>query len=114
MKDRIYADYFQDILDSIGEIEMFVKGLSFDDFTKDRKTVNAVLRSLEVIGEAARKIPESLRIQYPEVPWKKMTGMRDKLIHEYFGVDLETVWQTVREDLPKIKPLIEEAKVQTS
>jgi len=106
MKD--YRDYVQDILDSIDETDEFVKGMTFKDFLKDRKTINATIRSIEVIGEATKNIPLSLRDKYPNVPWKKMAGMRDKLIHEYSGVDLEIVWQTIKKELPLVKPLIGE------
>ncbi len=71
------------------------------------KTINAVVRCLEVIGEAAKKMPDSMKKKYPEIPWKRMTGMRDKLIHEYFGIDLEIVWEVVNTELPPIKPLIQ-------
>ncbi|MBU2439860.1 DUF86 domain-containing protein [bacterium] len=84
MIKRDYGDYIQDILDSIIDIENFIKGMNFEEFTKDRKTINAVVRSIEIIGEATKKIPKSLRDKYPDIPWKKMAGMRDKLIHEYF------------------------------
>ena len=103
---KVYIDYIQDILNSLEEIEEFIQGFSFNDFLKDKKTINAVIRSLEVIGEAAKNIPDSVKIKYPRIPWRKMAGMRDKLIHQYFGVDLQTVWQTIKEDLPTIKPLI--------
>lgn len=106
MKRKDYSDYLQDILVSINETDDFVKGLSFEDFVKDKKTVNAVIRSLEVLGEASKNIPPLLRDRYPAVPWKKMGGMRDKLIHEYFGVDLEVIWQTIKHDLPTVKPHI--------
>jgi uncharacterized protein with HEPN domain len=108
MKKKDYRDYLQDILDSINDSEEFVKGMSFDDFLKDKKSVNAVIRSIEVIGEAAKKIPPSLKNKFYDVPWKKMAGMRDKLIHEYFGVDLEIIWEVIKKDLPSIKPLIVE------
>ncbi len=107
MTGKDYRDYLQDILDAIVDTVEFVKDMSFEDFLHDKKTVNAVIRSLEVIGEASKNVPQSLRDQYPDVPWKKMAGMRDKLIHEYFGVDLEVLWQTIKQDLPSVKPLIE-------
>lgn len=106
MKNRIYLDYVQDILDSIRDIESFVKGMSFEEFKKDRKTINAVVRSVEVIGEASKKIPPTITANNPSVPWKKMAGMRDKLIHEYFGIDLEILWKVAREDMKSIRPAI--------
>ena len=101
-----YSDYLQDIFDSINDTDEFVKGMTYEDFLKDRKSINAVIRSIEVVGEASKNIPQSMREKYPDVPWKKMTGMRDRLIHEYFGVDLEIVWQVIKKDLPSVKPLI--------
>lgn len=106
MKSRIYLDYVQDIVDSIRDIENFVRGMEFEEFKKDRKTINAVVRSVEVIGEASKKIPVSITANYPEVPWKKMAGMRDKLIHEYFGIDLEILWKVAKEDIKSIRPSI--------
>lgn len=104
---RIYSDYIRDILNAINETKEFVEKMNYEAFVADQKTVNAVIRSLEVLGEAVKNIPKSLRKEYPEIPWSKMAGMRDKLIHEYFGVDLEIVWQVIHEDLPPIKPHIE-------
>jgi uncharacterized protein with HEPN domain len=103
---RDYTDYIDDILNSIEEIEEFIEGMDFETFDDDRKTINAVIRSLEVMGEAATKIPTDIREKYPDIPWSKMAGMRNKLIHEYFGVDLEIVWTVCTEEIPPIKPLL--------
>jgi len=108
MRKRDYWDYINDIFDSIGEIESFTGAMLFEEFEKDKKTINAVVRSLEVIGEAAKKIPGSMRNKYPRIPWKKMTGMRDKLIHEYFGVNKEILWKTAKDELPLLKFLIQD------
>ena len=104
---RTYRDYILDILTSIQEIEEFVEGMNFEDFVEDRKTVNAVIRSLEVMGEAVKKIPSEIREKYQEIPWKYIAGMRDKLIHEYHGVDLEIVWEVVEKEIPPLKPKFE-------
>jgi len=99
--------YLQDILENMRLAERFVEGLTHEQFAADQKTAYAVLRCLEVIGEAAKGVPLSVREQYPAIPWKEMAGMRDRLIHFYFGVSYAKVWQTVTEDIPVIKPLIE-------
>jgi len=108
MTKKDYRDYIEDIITSIDEIAEFIGTMTFDDFINDRKTSNAVVRSMEIIGEAAKNVPVILREKYNSVPWKKMAGMRDKLIHEYSGVDLEIVWQAIKQDLPSVKPLIVE------
>lgn len=107
MNEREYGDYIQDILESICAIEEFVEGICFDDFVKDKKTIFAVVRGIEIIGEATKHIPVSIRDKYSEIMWKDMAGMRDKVIHGYFGVDLKVVWETVTKRLPTVKPLIE-------
>jgi uncharacterized protein with HEPN domain len=106
---RDYIDYMTDILDSATEITEFVEGMDFDAFISDKKTKNAVIRSLEVIGEAAAKIPDDIRERYHKIPWKYMTGLRNKLIHEYFGVDFEIVWEVSINEVPPLKPLLQEA-----
>jgi uncharacterized protein with HEPN domain len=104
MVKRVYTDYIQDILDSIQDIENFIQGMNYEEFRDDRKTINAVIRSIEIIGEASKKIPKSLRDSQPEIPWKKMAGMRDKLTHAYSGIDLEIIWKVVSEEIIQIKP----------
>jgi uncharacterized protein with HEPN domain len=81
--------YVRDILESIGLIEQFVAGMELEDFRKDIKTSDAVIKRFENIGEAAKNIPEEIKSQYPEMPWKEMAGMRNKLVHFYFGVKHE-------------------------
>jgi len=105
--NREYLDYLQDILDSVNDIEIFIEGMNFQEFEKDRKTVNAVVRSLEIVGEAAKKVPDEVKEKYTDIPWKNITVMRDKLVHEYFGVDEEIVWKVVSEEIPALKPLVQ-------
>jgi uncharacterized protein with HEPN domain len=103
-----FLDYVEDIIEAMEDAISFVKEMEYDDFAKDRKTVYAVVRALEIIGEAVKKVPLRVRNRYPRIPWKEIAGMRDKLIHEYFGVDLKRVWKTVKEDVPNLKPLFDE------
>lgn len=102
-KGREVADYLVDIVTAIDEVEEFTLGLSYGEFAADKKTVNAVIRSLEVLGEATKRIPPAVREQHPEIPWKNMAGMRDVLIHDYMGVDLKTVWKVAKERLPALR-----------
>lgn len=92
-----------DILEAIQKIEAYTRQIDFEGFMKDEKTKDAVLRNLEVIGEAVKNIPERLKERYPEIDWNGAAGMRDKLIHEYFGVSFPIVWETVMNDLPSLK-----------
>jgi len=103
MKTRDYRDYLSDILDAVNDVENFVQGLTYDEFIKDRKTLNAVVRSIEIIGEASKNIPEPIKAKYKELPWKQMAGMRDKLIHAYFGIDAETLWKAAKDNIPLLK-----------
>lgn len=95
--------YLKDILAAIESIEQFVTGMSFEAFQTDDKTLSAVVRKLEIIGEATKRVPDEVRLSHPDIPWREMAGMRDKLIHFYFGVDHQLVWKTVKERLPSIK-----------
>ena len=100
------ADYFKDILQALDDVAEFTDGMDFEQFSCDKKTVNAVIRSLEVLGEATKHIPAAFRKRHPEIPWSKMAGMRDVLIHDYMGVDHMTVWKVAKERLPEIRPLL--------
>jgi len=105
-KERILLDYLNDIVESITDIRDFTTGQTRESFSTDKKTIKAVVRSLEVIGEAASKLPQHIRDRYPEISWQEIIGMRNRLIHEYFGVDLDIVWQTIEEDLEPLDKMV--------
>jgi uncharacterized protein with HEPN domain len=105
-KKREYGDYFDDVVEAMKEIESFVKSMNYDDFINDRKTVFAVERGIEIIGEATKNIPKSIRSKYPEVPWKDMAGMRDRISHVYHDVDLELVWKVIKQEIPSLKIML--------
>jgi len=107
MIQRTYQDFLEDILEAIIDIYNFIEDLSFNEFTEDKKTINAVIRSLEVIGEASKKVSQEIKENNQNIPWKEMAGMRDKMIHGYFDLDLVTIWETVKKDIPPLKPLFE-------
>ncbi len=104
---RDHRLYLKDILSAMGSIEDFVGRMSFEEFCSDDKTSSAVIQKFEIIGEATKNIPNNIRQQYPTIPWKEMAGMRDRLIHFYFGVDYKLVWKTIKERLPQVKPEIQ-------
>ena len=108
--DRIFEDYLGDILEYAKKAVHFLEETpTLDALKKDERTLLAVVRALEVIGEAAKNIPQDFRDRHPSIPWRGMTGMRDKVSHEYFGVDAAVVWRTVREDLPPLRESIARA-----
>jgi uncharacterized protein with HEPN domain len=102
-----FLDYIEDILDAMSKAELLLEGVSYSQFESDFKINFAVVRALEIIGEAAKRLPEELRQRYPDIPWKGMSGMRDRIIHGYDNVDLQIVWDVVKRDIPKLRPKIE-------
>src|SRR5215212_10896881 len=106
--NRTYLDFLNDILDSATKARAFITGMDFAAFASDAKTVFAVVRALEIIGEAAKRIPDDIRAKALAIPWRSISGMRDKLIHDYVSVDVEIVWRTVVDDLPEFEKRIAE------
>ena len=96
---RIYSHYLADIVDSCEHIRTYTEGMTFNDFMSDRKTVDAVARNLEIIGEAAKNIPEEILAEKPEVPWKQVRRSRDKIAHHYFDLNLDRVWNIIETEL---------------
>ena len=105
-EERDPEDFLIDILDSIEKIESFIEGLEFEDFSTDDKTIYAVILALEIIGEATKNLPDSLKMKHPGVPWREMSGLRDKMVHGDFGLDLEAIWNIAVDDVSSLKPLI--------
>jgi uncharacterized protein with HEPN domain len=95
--------YLTDIVDSIAKIEEYTQSIDEAAFQTNTQVQDAILRRLEIIGEAAKKVPQGLREKYPQIPWRNMAGLRDVIIHEYFGVNLKRTWKVIREDLPALK-----------
>lgn len=104
---RDIALYIKDILENMELAEEFIKDMGYEEFVNDKKTNHAAIRCIEIMGEATKYVPEFIRERYPLIPWKDIAGMRDKVIHFYFGVNLERVWLVIKEDIPALKPLIQ-------
>ncbi len=101
---RSYKLFISDIMDAITKIENYIEDLDYDSFAQSNMVIDAVVRNLEIIGEAARNIPNDAKERYPDIPWKRMVGLRNIVIHEYFGVDLDNVWKIIKENIPEVKP----------
>jgi uncharacterized protein with HEPN domain len=103
-----FLDFVEDIIDAMNKSEILIENVTFKQFESEFRINYAVVRALEIIGEATKRLPESIRAQYPNIPWKGMAGMRDRIIHGYDLVDMQIVWDVVKIDIPKIKPLIKD------
>jgi len=95
-------------LNSIEKIQKYTNQLSFEEFSNNDMIIDAVIRNFEIIGEAVKKIPDEIKKQYPDIEWKESAGFRDILIHDYFGIDLELVWETIQNNIPNFKKKIED------
>ena len=102
------TDYLRDIVENAAKVEAFTAGADFDEFLANEMRAYATIRALEIIGEAVKQVPTELRDKYPEIPWRAIARMRDKLIHHYFGVNLGVVWKTVTEDISPLKKVVEQ------
>ena len=107
MSNRTPKLFITDIKEAISKIELYIKDLTFTEFKKDSKTLDAVVRNLEILGEAAKNLPMEFKCKNPSVNWRGATTMRDRLIHGYFGIDMEIVWETITTDLPELKREVE-------
>lgn len=108
MKRRTCQIFIKDIVEAINKIERYIKGLNYESFVKNEMVIDAVLRNLEIIGEASNNIPEVFRQKHPHIPWKRMIGLRNIAIHEYFGVDLTIIWEIITKNLAETKPAVVE------
>jgi uncharacterized protein with HEPN domain len=109
MSKRDFRLYFEDILESTKKIEGYIANLTYDDFVKDNKTIDAVVRNLETIGEAAKQIDEETKKKYDDIPWREIVDFRNRIIHGYFVIDYEIIWQIISKDLPDLKQKVEKA-----
>jgi len=114
MSKREWKLFMEDIIESIGLIRSYVENMYFDDFKRDRKTIDAVVRNFEIIGEASKFIPDDIRMKYENVDWKGIVGLRNRIAHEYFDISLSIVWHIVTEELPileeQMKGILEQSK----
>jgi len=104
VKNRTHKLFIEDMLEAMTKIERYIKAMDYNAFSQNTLVIDAVVRNLEVIGEAATNIPENIRDSYLNIPWRRMVGLRNIVIHEYFGIDLKIIWEIVSRNLPETKP----------
>ena len=111
---REYKLFLSDILKATNKVQTFTEGLTFEEFSEDELIIDAVVRNLEIIGEAVKRVPESITSKRPDVEWKKIAGLRDILIHAYFGLDMEIIWDLIRNEVPLLQRVVNEIFVGLS
>jgi uncharacterized protein with HEPN domain len=109
MSDREILLLLEDMRDAAQKILSYTNGMSFDDFITDDKTIDAVVRNFEIIGEAANRVPDDFKADHPEIEWRRMTGLRNRIIHEYFGINYATVWKIKEENIPELADFVQQA-----
>ena len=110
MSKRPVELLLDDVCVAIDKIEQYISGMSFDVFSKDSKTVDEVVRNLEIIGEASNRLPADFKDSHPQIEWHKVVGLRHRIVHEYFGIDLQIVWQILQKDLPALRENISQIR----
>lgn len=106
MSKRDWTILFEDILDSIEKIEQYTAGISFDDYAMNSMIIDAVVRNIQIIGEAAKNVPTDVKAKHPEIPWEKLAGIRNRIVHEYFGVDISIIWFIITNELSQLSQRI--------
>ena len=114
MSRRPSVILLNDILESIAKTQIYTRGMNKKSFLSDQKTIDSVVRNLEIIGEAASRLPKNIYALFPDIPWKQIIGLRHRIVHDYFDVDREIVWEIIRRDLPKLEPKIKKLKKNSS
>ena len=106
MSERPMSLLLEDIAEAIDRAERIYKGLSFETFSDDQKTIDAVVRNLEIIGEAANRLPDEFKEKHSQIEWHKVVGLRHRIVHEYFGIDIAIIWQILHKDLPSLQNIL--------
>jgi len=110
MSNRRVRLLIEDIWESLEKVQRYISGLTRKSFSADEKTIDAVVRNLEIIGEAANRLPGEFRSQHPTIEWRKIVGLRNRIVHDYFGVDLEIVWQILKDDVPDLRESVKKIR----